>query len=586
MKIYLRLIAVIIFAGFCLGSPVTAATVQVETFHSQDRYQAGGSYPVILKLNISEGWYIHSFADEGGYLIPTSLKVDGVSGIKFQDLRFPSPENRKFDYAPDPINVYSGRILIKAVIEIDTDVSPGEHVIRGFLSYQACSLTACRPPENIPVDIPLQVVQPGTSVTVLNRDIFKSAEQQENQRSDQAEDIFNAGLLLSLFGIFLGGMALNLTPCIYPLIPITVSYFSGKSEKVKSHVIMHGLFYILGLSITNSILGVSASLSGNLLGSALQNPILLVIVACIMIFMGLSFFGVWEIRLPGILARATRRNYSGYFGTFFMGLTLGVVAAPCLGPFILGLLTYVGQRGDPVLGFLYFFILSIGMGLPLTVLAIFSGAIDRLPRSGDWMIWVKKVMGWVLLGMAMYMISPLIHSYTAKTILTAAIFIVAGIHLGWIDKTGKTVKPFLYVKVIIGILAVLSGLIYFVSSNLSREEISWVEYDEAVIAGAAKDGVPLILDFYADWCTPCREMDKQVLSDPEIVRLSQNLIAMRLDLTQRHENQDELLKQYKVRGVPTVIFINRDGIEEEGLRIEALVSRAEFLDRMKRLLKK
>jgi thiol:disulfide interchange protein DsbD len=266
-----------------------------------------------------------------------------------------------------------------------------------------------------------------------------------------------------------------------------------------------------------------------------------------------------------------------------MGLTLGVVAAPCLGPFILGLLTYVGQKGDPFLGFLYFFVLSIGMGLPLSVLAIFSGNIDRLPRSGDWMVWIKKVMGWVLLGMAMYMISPLIRSYTVKTVLPAIIFIMAGIHLGWMDKTGKTFRGFKCLKRVAGILAVISGLLYLVSSGISREQIRWVEYDEAVIAKAAKDGVPLILDFYADWCLPCKEMDKVIFSDSEIIRMSRDLIVMRLDLTQRREDQDELLSRYNVRGVPTVIFINRHGIEEEKSRVESLVSRNDFLTRMKNL---
>ncbi|MBW1806314.1 MAG: sulfite exporter TauE/SafE family protein, partial [Deltaproteobacteria bacterium] len=220
-----------------------------------------------------------------------------------------------------------------------------------------------------------------------------------------------ATLWLTLLGIFLGGLALNLTPCIYPLIPITVSYFGGKSGKIKENRVLHGLFYISGLALTNSILGVSAALSGGMLGSALQKPVVLIFVACIMIALGLSFFDIWEIRIPSVLTSMASRSFGGYFGTFFMGLTLGIVAAPCLGPFILGLLTYVGQQGDPFLGFLYFFVLSIGLGLPLAFLAVFSGAMDRLPLSGSWMVWIRRFMGWVLVGMAGYMISPLIDHH-------------------------------------------------------------------------------------------------------------------------------------------------------------------------------
>ena len=255
-----------------------------------------------------------------------------------------------------------------------------------------------------------------------------------------------ASIWFTLVAILLGGLALNLTPCVYPLIPITVSYFGGKSEKIKGHIIIHGILYMFGLAITNSLLGLSAALSGGMLGFALQSPYVLIFVAGVMVAMALSFFGLWDLRLPFWLTRIASKNYAGFSGTFFMGLTLGIVAAPCLGPFILGLLVYVGQRGDPFVGFLYLFTLSIGLGLPLSVLAIFSGAIARLPKSGDWMLWIRKLMGWVLLGMAAFMISPLLSQLFAKHWLLVGVSVAAGIHLGWLDTTGKKLKIFPYFK--------------------------------------------------------------------------------------------------------------------------------------------
>ena len=217
--------------------------------------------------------------------------------------------------------------------------------------------------------------------------------------------LYGWAMIWTLLGIFAGGMALNLTPCVYPLIPITVSYFSGRSGK--GRLIGHGLCYIGGLSITNSILGVVAALTGSLMGAMLQNPLVLTTVAAILIFFATSLFGFWELRLPSSLMQAASTSYAGYLGTIFMGLTLGVVAAPCIGPFILGLLTWVASLGSPWLGFTIFFTLSLGLGLPLFFLAIFSGHIDKLPRSGEWMIWVKKSMGWVLVAMAAYFIRPI-----------------------------------------------------------------------------------------------------------------------------------------------------------------------------------
>ena len=182
-------------------------------------------------------------------------------------------------------------------------------------------------------------------------------------------------MVWTMLGIFVGGMALNLTPCVYPLLPITVSYFGGKSGQGQGRLLVHGLFYLAGLALTNSSLGVAAALTGGLMGAMLQNPLVLLAVAAILVFFATSLFGFWELRLPGSLTQAASKSYAGYFGSLFMGLTLGLVAAPCIGPFVLGLLTWVASLGSPWLGFLVFFTLSLGLGLPL----VHPGHVFRQP---------------------------------------------------------------------------------------------------------------------------------------------------------------------------------------------------------------
>jgi thiol:disulfide interchange protein DsbD len=409
---------------------------------------------------------------------------------------------------------------------------------------------------------------------------------QESESEEQSQgDEKGASIWLTLLAIFLGGLALNLTPCVYPLIPITISYFGGKSEGIRGHTILHGILYLVGLAVTNSVLGVSAALTGGMLGFALQNPIVLILVAAVMVAMGLSFFGLWELRLPLWLTRSASKSYAGLFGTFFMGLTLGVVAAPCLGPFILGLLVYVGQVGDPFLGLLYFFTLSIGLGIPLALLAVFSGAVARLPKSGDWMIWIRKLMGWVLMAMAAFMVSFAVSHSLLRPALLAGVALAAGIHLGWLDRTARGHKAFTYAKRAVGIVVACAGIVYLLVSIRPTGQIQWIPYDQSVIAQAAEEKRPVILEFNADWCAPCRIMEREVFADPEVIKLSRNFVTVRVDLSRVQPFHDQLMDRYQVRGIPLVVFINSDGKEVERLRIVGLVDKTQFADRLKELLK-
>ena len=421
----------------------------------------------------------------------------------------------------------------------------------------------------------------GLPVTEGNISTLLAAQQKGPSRFN-----FGSGLFLTLIGVFLGGIALNLTPCVYPLIPITASYFGGRSsEERQGYLLIHGVLYILGISFTNSTLGVTAALTGKLMGSILQHPAVLIFVSAVLLLMALNFFGLWELRLPFFLSSFISKSHAGYARSLFMGLTLGIVAAPCIGPFIIGLLTMVAQKGNPSFGFLIFFILSLGLGLPLFILSIFAGNLSKLPRSGEWLLWISKFFGWTMLVMAAYFIKPVFPRDLGTYILAIVIF-ASGVHLGFLNKTGQTLRTFIFIKRITGIVAISLSLVLVVSLLLQGPGVSWKSYSQLNLKEAAISKKPTIIDFYADWCTPCRNLDRKTFHDGKVVKESEKFLMIKVDLTKKGDPDPvRLLDKYHVKGVPTVIFLDSKGDEIKELRILDFMPAEEFLVRMHEALR-
>jgi thiol:disulfide interchange protein DsbD len=545
------------------------------------------SSSILVEINISEGWHINSSQPLEDFLIPTKISFQETDGVTFGRIQYQEPELRKFSFSDREMSVYEGKIYVLTAITISPDFGESEIKLSGSIYYQACNDESCLAPTEYKFAGLLPVVNTDSETSEINKEIFDEVlpqfqvEESKKDESGFSQIIKESGFFYTFLFIFLGGLALNLTPCVYPLIPITISYFGGQSEGNKGSLVMRAIIYVLGMSITYSMLGVLASLTGSLLGSALQNPLVLIFVALVMIVLALSMFGLYEIRVPQSLAMLGSKNRAGYIGTLFMGLTVGLIAAPCIGPFVLGLLTYVSELGDPVLGFWMFFVLALGLGTPFLVLGIFSGAATHLPRSGAWMIWVRNIFGFILIGMAIYFLEPLFPEKSYYYYSLAIVAIIAGIYLGWLDKnTGK--KAFKVTKNLVGILFILLGVFFILPSDTDAgDNVEWQTYSPQLLQQAKDESKPIILDFYADWCIPCKELDKFTFSDQRVMEQAKNFIMLKADLTHFQSEQTNTLRTgFNIKGVPTIVFINKDGNEVGDLRLSGFEEADQFLERM------
>jgi thiol:disulfide interchange protein DsbD len=545
------------------------------------------SFSILLEVNILDDWHINSDKPLEDFLIPTKIKFDENPGASFGRIQYMEPELRKFSFSDTKMSVYEGKVYALTTITISPTYDEPELKLSGKLYYQACNDKSCLAPTEYYFATLIPVVNAGKTASEVNKEIFDEilpqfeSDDSKETKSEISQIIQESGFFYTFLFIFLGGLALNLTPCVYPLIPITISYFGGQSEGNKKALVLRAVIYVLGMSITYSVLGVLASLTGSLLGSALQNPLVLIFVALVLVGLALSMFGLYEIRVPQSLAMLGSKNRAGYIGTLFMGLTVGLIAAPCIGPFVLGLLTYVSELGDPILGFWMFFVLALGLGTPFLILGIFSGAATHLPRSGAWMIWVRNIFGFILIGMAIYFLEPLFPEKIVYYYALGIVSIIAGVYLGWLDKnTGKI--GFKITRYLVGVVFILIGVFFLLPSDTDAgSKIKWQSYSSQLMQQAKDEGKPVILDFYADWCIPCKELDNFTFSDQRILSQSENFVMLKADLTHFRDDQTSVIRdQFKIKGVPTIVFIDRKGREIDNLRLIEFEEADGFLKRM------
>lgn len=569
--------------------------VSVSTYIDRDAVPAGESFRVAVVLDIAEGWHVNAHRPTLDYLIGTNVDMEPHDGFIISDMVYPVPDRYEFSFAGgEDLLVYGGRVAIFLDAMASTRLDADTHTWQGSVRVQACDDMNCLAPSQVAFTVSVPVAAQDAAWQAVHADVFESYEVAAAQSElalqpsgvNEIEAMFQErGFFLALLVLFFIGLALNLTPCVYPMLSVTVSIFGGQTDTNLLRVFSKAVVYVLGIATMYSVLGVLASFSGELFGSWLQHPWVLGGIGILLFALALSMFGLYELQVPYWLSSRIgvgTGSAGGYIGIYLSGLVVGVFAAPCIGPPIIALLAFIGAQGDPVFGFWSFFILSLGLGFPYLILGTFSGLIPTLPKSGSWMIWVKKIFGVVLVALALFYLSmPFIPVSDAFWVVPLAL-IAGGVYLGFLESSGRGTPIFSKIKMAFGVGAiVLGGLVMM---NMQKEGITWEPYSPDRLELARASGQKVVLDFYADWCIPCLELERITFTDARVVDKTEPLVKLKVDLTQFDSPESETIRrEFGVSGVPTIVFLDEQGREIPDTRVVGFVGADEFLSRLERV---
>lgn len=469
-------------------------------------------------------------------------------------------------------------------------------------TWQGCKdKSVCYPPISKAFDVLLPAASAATSGPESGAAPPAGAGSDEDRFSDLLR---HGNFWLLLTGFFGAGLLLTFTPCVLPMIPILSGIIVGQGQKVtRGRALTLSGVYVLGMALTYTAAGIAAGLSGTLLTNALQNPWVLGVFALVFVVLAISMFGFFELQLPASaqsrLSEAANRLPGGqYAGVFTMGVLSALIVGPCVAAPLAGALLYIGKTGDWLLGGSGLFAMALGMGAPLMVVGASAGTL--LPRTGPWMNSVKEFFGVVLLGMAIWLVSPMIPA-VMHMLAWAVLLIISAIYLHAIDPLPPGASGLRKFWKGVGLVSLLTGVALLVGAlsggrdvlqplsalrpavagpavgvaHVKFERVAGIADLESRLAQAG--GRPVMLDFYADWCVSCKEMERFTFSDPRVQARLKDVILLQADVTSNTADDVALLKRFGLFGPPGILFFDRQGKEVPGIRVIGYLEPERFL---------
>lgn len=516
----------------------------------------------------------------------------------------------------------------QAIISLKREISETDEPLTLAATYQGCNepIGVCYAPINEDVNLTLppaltaavgmvaEAISGSATAAVpdATEELFQMrpgipAIETESYKIGRMFETGNFWLILTgFFGI---GLLLSFTPCVFPMFPILTGIIANRGHHLtKMRGFILALAYVLGMAITYAAAGVAAGLSGEMLSAALQNAWVLGTFALVFVLLSFSMFGFYELQMPGSI-RSKLAAESGHLkgghltGVFGMGALSALIVGPCVAAPLAGALLYISQTRDVVLGGSALFVMALGMGVPLLLLGASAGAL--LPKAGAWMESIKQFFGVLLLAVAIWLISPVITE-VAHMLLWAALLIISAIYLHAIDPLPERVSGLRRFLKGVGVISLLMGVALLIGvlsgsrdvlQPLSKLGMVNAGYDNAAYANNSgllpfqyiksvaeldakiqqSEGKYVMVDFYADWCISCKEMERFTFSDPRIHAKLADAVLLKIDVTAGTPDDMALLQRFSLFGPPGILFIDRQGNDIPDIRIIGFQNKDDFL---------
>jgi thiol:disulfide interchange protein DsbD len=569
--------------------PADQAFVLTATSDSPDR--------ITLHWDIADGYYLYR----------DKVKVTVASGdAQLGPPMIPGGEVQHDDYFGDQVVFFD---------QMDADVPvaavAGSRAVTVDVGYQGCAVAGlCYPPTRKTLQV--QLAAPGASPAVRDRVAADTGPMRSTQ--DALADKIRSGSLLAVLATFFGaGLLLAFTPCVLPMVPILSGIIVGAGRErpvSRGRAFSLSLAYVLGMALTYTVAGAAFAAAGRQAQAFFQQPWIIVVFAALFVLLALGMFGVFNLQVPAafqerVTGLSNRQKQGTLVGTAVMGALSSLIVTACVAPPLVAALAVIGQSGNVFRGGAALFALSLGMGAPLLLVGASAGRL--LPKAGAWMDAVKSAFGVMMLGVAIWMLGRILPGPLTLALWAALAFVSGYCLLTMGDKDPK--RAAVAVRRGFGVLALVYGLLMLVGALAGRSDplqplagvvghaggeaarqrlelkrVKSVADFERELAAAQAAGRPLMLDFYADWCVSCKEMEDQTFTDPGVQAELASAVLLQADVTANDEVDQALLEHFGILGPPTIVFFAADGPERRDYRIVGFQPASQFRDHAARAL--